>query len=201
MHTTTPPAAHQPQLVLAIFDDRTRAGAAIGALQEQGIAPERISAALRHDQTEVTPEQMAAIDQEAEATGAGVAVGGAVGGLAGLLGGLALTAIPGLGPLVGVGVLVSTLGGAAIGSALGERLAHLGVPGERIQRYGAALEAGHVMVAVSARDTDEAIRAREALALHNPDEIEVYPQPEAEQRSLDDERRTTNGERRPTQGS
>lgn len=179
MHTTRPPADNQPQLVLATFDDRTRASAAIGALQEQGIPAERISAALRQEQVEVTPEQMAAIDQEAEATGAGVAVGGAVGGLAGLLGGLALTAIPGLGPFVGLGVLASTLGGAAIGSALGERIAHLstlGVPEQHIQRYETALEAGHIMVAVSVRDRNEAIRAREALALHAADGIEVYPQ-------------------------
>lgn len=198
MHTTTPPATRHPQLVLAIFDDRARAGAAIGALQEEGIPPERISAALRHDQTEVTPEQMAAIDEEAEATGAGVALGGTVGGLAGLLGGLALTAIPGLGPFVGVGVIVSTLGGTAIGSVLGERIAQLsrlGIPEEHIQRYGAALEAGHIMVTVSARDPDEAIRTREALALHSPDQVEVYPQPETEQRATDDERPTMNDQR------
>jgi hypothetical protein len=180
----TIPDRRQPQTVFAIFREREEAGAAIGALQQQGFPPEQISAALRHDQAEVTPEEIEIIDQEAEATGAGVAVGGTAGGLVGFLGGLALSAIPGIGPFFGLGVLVTTLGGAAVGSALGERLAELGqlgVPEERTHRYGEALEAGHVMVAVSANDADEVIRAREALALHHADEIEVYTRPDEKQ--------------------
>jgi hypothetical protein len=181
----TPPT-DQPQHVVALFDDRARAGTAIEALQAQGIAPERISVALQQDQAETTPEEIKAIEREAEQTGTGVAVGSTASGLAGLLGGLALTAIPGLGPFVGVGVLVSTLGGAALGSALGERIAQLGtlgVPEERLQRYGTALEAGRVMVAVSAQDADEVIRIREALAVHNADGIEVYAHPTTKERS------------------
>lgn len=171
--------ATQPQLVIAIFDERARAEAAVQALQQRGFANDQLSVLVRHDDASVTSEEMVAMDREADATGTDVAVGGTVGGLAGLLGGLALFSIPGLGPFLGVGVLATTLGGAAIGSALGERTAHLttlGVPTDRTQRYGTALETGAVVLAASANSADQVMQAREVLAMHQADEIDVYPQ-------------------------
>src|SRR4051794_27903421 len=58
-------------------------------------------------------------DDRAEAAGAGAGVGAAVGGTAGLLAGLGLMAIPGVGPVVAAGWLVSTLAGAAAGGLAG----------------------------------------------------------------------------------
>jgi hypothetical protein len=55
-------------------------------------------------------------DDRAEAAGAGAGVGAAVGGAAGLFAGLGLMAIPGVGPVVAAGWLVSTLAGAAAGA-------------------------------------------------------------------------------------
>ena len=52
-------------------------------------------------------------DDRAESAGTGAGVGAAVGGVAGLLAGLGLMAIPGVGPVVAAGWLVSTLAGAA----------------------------------------------------------------------------------------
>jgi hypothetical protein len=50
-------------------------------------------------------------DDRAEAAGAGAGVGAAVGGTAGLLAGLGLMAIPGVGPVVAAGWLVSNTRG------------------------------------------------------------------------------------------
>ena len=58
-------------------------------------------------------------DDRAEAAGTGAGVGAAVGGAAGLLTGLGLMAIPGVGPVVAAGWLVSTLAGAAAGGVTG----------------------------------------------------------------------------------
>ena len=58
-------------------------------------------------------------DDRAEAAGAGAGVGAAAGGTAGLLAGLGLMAIPGVGPVVAAGWLVSTLAGAAAGGVAG----------------------------------------------------------------------------------
>lgn len=168
----------EPQVVLAIFDDRGHAEAAVRELQARGIPNERLSVLARHDDTTITPEQMVELDREAEATGTAVALGGTVGGLAGLLGGLAVFSIPGIGPLLGAGVLATTIGGAALGAAAGERATHfreLGLPDDRSTRYGTALESGSVIVAVHAQGADDVMVARETLALHKADEIDVQP--------------------------
>jgi uncharacterized membrane protein len=181
MHRDTQvPSPELPQLVVAIFDDRSQAEAAVQDLQQQGVAADQISALLRHNEVSASAEEAIALDREAEETGEDVAIGGTVGGLAGLLGGLALFSVPALGPFLGVGVLATTIGGVAIGSAVGERMAHLstlGVPHERAQRYGSALEAGQLVLSVSARNAEEVMRVREILARHQADEIDVHPQP------------------------
>jgi uncharacterized membrane protein len=167
------------QLVVAIFHEQPRAEAAVRALRDGGFGDDRLSVLFRPDNVTVSEEELVAIERDAEATGTDVAVGSTVGGLAGLLGGLALFSIPGLGPLLGVGVLATTIGGAALGSALGERAAHLqqlGVPHERTQRYGSALESGQIILAVFANDADDVMRAREILALQQADEIDVHGQ-------------------------
>ena len=168
----------EPQLVLAAFDEQTRAGTAVHALRARGVPEENISVVVRHDQPEISAEEMAALEEEAEATGTDVAVGSMAGGLAGFVAGLALFSIPGLGPFLGIGVLVSTLGGAALGSAMGERMAHLtqlGVPHERAEFYHTALEAGHVVVAVTAPDAEAVMVAREVLTINGATEIDVHP--------------------------
>jgi hypothetical protein len=58
-------------------------------------------------------------DDRAEGAGAGAGIGAAIGGAAGLLAGLGLLAIPGLGPVVAAGWLVSTAAGATAGAATG----------------------------------------------------------------------------------
>ncbi len=179
METMNVPEPNERQLVLAIFGDRQRAESAVRALTQTGLASDQISVLFRHDDTSITAEEAVAIDRDAEATGTAVAFGGTVGGLAGLLGGIAMFSIPGLGPLFGVGVLAATLGGAALGSAAGERavhFGHLGLPSERHGRYGTALETGETVIAVSVNNVQEVMRSREVLALEQADEIDVFPQ-------------------------
>ena len=171
-------ATMEPQIVLATFADHERAGAAVKELRTRGVAEEEISVAVRHDRTEVSADELAALDREAEAVGTDVAVGSMAGGLAGFVAGLALFSIPGLGPFLGIGVLASTLGGAALGSVVGERASHftaLGVPQERADLYHGALAAGHVVVAITTNDSETVTLAHEALARHGAEEIDVHP--------------------------
>src|SRR6185369_6616916 len=80
-----------------------------------------------------------------EAAGAGAGVGAAVGGTAGLLAGLGLMAIPGVGPVVAAGWLVSTLAGAAAGGLAGSvvgALTQAGVSKEDADVYAEGLRRG-----------------------------------------------------------
>jgi len=166
------------QVVVALFDDRRFAEQAVRDLQREGFERDRISVLLRHNEADVSARELVEIDREANEEGTGIAVGSTVGGLAGLLGGLAMFSIPGIGPLLGIGVLATTVGGAALGAAAGERFAadHDWVlPEENAQRYRTAVESGSVVMAVETRSPEEVIRARQALAEHGAEEVEVRP--------------------------
>ena len=81
-------------------------------------------------------------DDRAEAADAGAGVGAAVGGAAGLFAGLGLMAIPGVGPVVAAGWLVSTLAGAAAGGVAGSvvgALTQAGVSKEDADIYAEGL--------------------------------------------------------------
>jgi len=96
-------------------------------------------------------------DDRAEAAGAGAGVGAAVGGAAGLLAGLGLMAIPGVGPVVAAGWLVSTLAGAAAGGVTGGvigALTQAGVSKEDAEVYAEGLRRGGAVVSARVADAD-----------------------------------------------
>jgi hypothetical protein len=98
-------------------------------------------------------------DDRVEAAGAGSGVGAAVGGVAGLLAGLGIMAIPGVGPVVAAGWLVSTLAGAAAGGAAGGVLGALtqaGVSNEDAEVYAEGLRRGGAVVSARVPDRDAA---------------------------------------------
>ena len=94
---------------------------------------------------------------EAAGTGAGVGVGAALGGTAGVLTGLGLMAIPGVGPIVAAGWLVSALAGAAAGGATGGVLGALtqaGVAKDEADIYAESLRRGGALVSSRVADAD-----------------------------------------------
>jgi hypothetical protein len=111
-------------------------------------------------------------DDRAEAAGAGAGLGAAAGGAIGALTGLGLMAIPGVGPVVAAGWLVSTLAGAAAGAATGGILGALtqaGVSDEDAQVYAEGLRRGGAVVSARVADQDaarlQAIMDRSAVRL------------------------------------
>jgi hypothetical protein len=96
-------------------------------------------------------------DDRAEAAGAGAGVGATVGGVAGLLAGLGIMAIPGVGPVVAAGWLVSTLAGAAAGGVTGGVLGALtqaGVSKEDAEVYAEGLRRGGAVVSARVAAAD-----------------------------------------------
>jgi hypothetical protein len=179
MTTSHPLPAGQEQLVVALFSERAGAEQAIAALQQAGFRQDQIGAVVHQAQHTMTPQAEAALDQEAEATGTGVAVGSVAGSAAGIATGAALGSIGGpIGTILGgiVGAVAGVAAGAGIGEAIGERTAHthhFGVPDERAQQYNTALQAGQIAVEVHARGVNEIMRARDVLSRF-ANEIDVY---------------------------
>lgn len=94
----------------------------------------------------------------------GAEVGGALGGLAGMLLGFAALAVPGIGPVVVAGPILSALVGLGVGAAAGgiiDALVHVGVPRPEAKRYADQLQVGGAIVTITVDDDD----AQRAIAI------------------------------------
>jgi hypothetical protein len=107
------------------------------------------------------------VSDGAEATAAGSGIGAVLGGSAGALAGVGLLAIPGLGPIVATGWLVSTLAGLAAGAVAGgvaggivDALTSSGMTTEEAQVYAEAIRRGGTMITVRVDDSQDAVVAR-----------------------------------------
>jgi hypothetical protein len=107
--------------ITKLFDNYSDAKSALTALEQLGVPHSDISmVASNADGThgEHDTDGIGDVNDHGDVT-RGVSTGAAIGGVGGLLAGLGLLAIPGLGPIVAAGWLVSTAVGAGIGAAGG----------------------------------------------------------------------------------
>lgn len=104
----------------------------------------------------------------------GAGIGAVIGGLGGLLVGLGLLTIPGVGPVLAAGPLVSALAGAGIGAATGGLVGALvdaGIPDERAKMYDEGVRRGATLVTVNSED-HMADQAADILNRHNPMDVD-----------------------------
>jgi hypothetical protein len=101
-----------------------------------------------------------------EGTTVGATAGGVVGGALGVLVGIGALAIPGLGPLIAAGPIMSGLAGLGVGGAVGGLLGALvgmGIPEYEARRYVGRVKDGGILLSVHC-DTSEAVnRAKHTL--------------------------------------
>ncbi|MEP9368053.1 hypothetical protein [Xanthobacter sp. VNH20] len=109
--------------VTALYDNHDDAAAAVRALQMAGIPRDAISivaksaeAAPQDERDKAHEDHVAEVIHDA---GAGAGIGAGLGGAGGLLAGLGIIAIPGIGPVLAGGWLMSTAAGALAGAAVG----------------------------------------------------------------------------------
>lgn len=103
----------------------------------------------------------------------GASFGAVVGALTGALVGLGALAIPGIGPVLAAGPLLSALGGGAIGAVAGAAtggvvasLVKTGIPEEEAQYYAEGVRRGGTLVLVNSVD-NMAQRAADIMNRHN----------------------------------
>ena len=93
--------------------------------------------------------------------------GGVIGGVIGLLAGIGVMAIPGAGPFLIGGPIISALSGAAMGAAIGGiagGLVWMGLPEHAARRYEAQLKRGRTLVTVYVRGDAAEGRTRAIMA-------------------------------------
>lgn len=163
------------QAITRLFDSHTEAMSAVDELERAGIDHNRISLVSNNSDNWHAGDARRdggglrgdadgdGRNDAAEGAGKGATTGGLIGGAGGLLAGLGMLAIPGLGPVVAAGWLVSTAVGAAVGAAAGGATGGLlgalkdaGHSDEDANVYAEGVRRGGTLVSVKADDGDVA---------------------------------------------
>jgi len=156
--------------ITKLFDNYADAQKAVEDLRAFGI-PESDISLVASAPADVGDHDAAADELASEAgrdASKGAGIGGVLGGAGGLAAGLGLLAIPGLGPVVAAGWLISTAVGAAAGAAAGGAaggiigaLTQAGVSEEDAHVYAEGVRRGGALV--SARIEDDEANAAESI--------------------------------------
>ncbi|WP_207801746.1 hypothetical protein [Phenylobacterium hankyongense] len=161
------------QAITRLFDTHNEALSAIRDLEAAGIDHARISLIANNADKWHDGDRRGDDNDTAEGAAKGATTGGLIGGAGGLLAGLGMLAIPGLGPVVAAGWLVSTAAGAIAGAVAGGAaggvlgaLKDAGHSDDDAQVYAEGVRRGGSLVSVKAQDSGEAARAEQILMTH-----------------------------------
>jgi len=153
------------KVVYGLFGERPAVERAVDALRAEGFRNEDIS--VLFSENEGTKEFAHEKDTKApEGTTTGVTAGAVAGGGLGWLVGIGTLAIPGLGPFVAAGPIVSTLAGMGAGGAVGGitgALIGMGIPEYEAKRYEGEVQKGRILLSVHCDDSDWIDKAKDVL--------------------------------------
>ncbi len=171
------PDAPLTTTIVAVYPDHPSAEQALRHLHHEGFAIDDLSIVGREFETS---EQPIGFISWGDYAAAGAKTGACFGWLFGLVVGAAFLVLPGVGPVVVAGPLamslVAAIEGAVAGTALGSLAGALigwGVPKDRALKFETHVKGGKFLI-VARGKPDAVTRARNLLAPHEPDDLEVY---------------------------
>jgi hypothetical protein len=109
---------------------------------------------------------------EGAATGGGS--GAVIGGALGWLAGIGMLAIPGIGPFIAAGPIVTLLAGVGVGGAVGSiigALVGMGIPEYEAKRYEGRIKGGGILLSVHCDTPSWIKRAEDLLKATGADDI------------------------------
>jgi Protein of unknown function (DUF3341) len=151
--------------VFGIYSTTTEVEGAIDALQAAGFRSTDISVLVPENvaNKDLTHEKRTKAPEGAAAGGvSGAVLGGALGWLAGM----GIIAIPGVGPLIAAGPILSALAGVGIGGTVAGitgALIGTGIPEYEAKRYEGRVKRGGILMSVHAENAEWASKARSIL--------------------------------------
>jgi len=164
--------------IVALYDDFAAAQRATQELVANGVDRANISLVANDVAGEygqyVNDPDATPVTVAADTTAVGAGTGAVIGGIGGLLVGLGALAIPGIGPIIAAGPLVSALVGAGVGAVTGGlvgALTGLGIPEAEAGYYAEGVRRGGVLVTAQVPE-DSVNWAMDILDRYNPVDIE-----------------------------
>ena len=158
-----------------LYPDRAQVEAGVNALIMAGFRSEDISVLLPDN--EGTKDLAHERNTKApEGATAGAGAGGVLGGTLGVLVGIGAIAIPGLGPLIVAGPIVSALAGMGAGGAVGGLVgafAGMGIPEYEAKRYDGRVRKGGILLSVHCDNSAWATRAKDILKGSGAEDVAV----------------------------
>ena len=164
--------------VIGVFVESDNAEEGLVALRDAGFSKDDLSLVFSHSDAAEEVRSQAASERGGDSTVGGVVVGGVTGGVISGLIGAGLLAIPGAGPFLAAGWLVSAAGGAGVGAAAGGWLGaitRIGVPEDVAKRYEAEMAEGAWLVMALAYQGDEEEQAQSLLRDAGARRVDSYP--------------------------
>lgn len=165
-------------VVYGLFDSYTQADRAVIALLQSGFTKDNVSVMARE---ESLPHVTAAHENITDGAAEGATAGAAIGGITGLLAGLGALTIPGFGPILAAGPIISALSsvvaGAGVGAVAGGIVGALvdwGIPDNVASVYAEGIEEGGVLLAVEVQDDEQEEEVKEVMMELNAEEINAY---------------------------
>jgi Heat induced stress protein YflT domain len=163
--------------VVAIYKSHTEAEAAVKELQKSGFDMKKLSIVGRDYHTD---EQVVGYYNAGDRMKHWGKLGAFWGGIWSLLFGSAFFLIPGVGPLLVAGPLVTWIVGGLEGalivgglSAVGAGLYSLGIPRDSVLRYETEIKSGK-FVLIAHGSADETARAQDIIKRTNPEVLEAH---------------------------
>lgn len=154
--------------VTAIFRTRQTTEEALRQLEAAGFNDKNISV-LMSDDTRKTAFKLVENSKADEGMAAGATFGGVVGAVLATAAGAGVVVLPGLN-LVVAGTIISGLAGLGAGAATGGLIGALvgaGIPEHEAKIYHKEVAGGSCLIAVEARDSDEAKKAEDIFKTLN----------------------------------
>ncbi len=164
--------------VIGVFAASDTAEEGLVALRDAGFSKDNLSLVFSHSDAADEVRSQAASERGGDATVPGVVAGGITGGVVSGLIGAGLLAIPGAGPFLAAGWLVSAAGGAGVGAAAGGWLGAItgiGVPEDVAKRYEAEMSEGAWLVMALADEGDAEGTAQSVLRDVGARRVDSYP--------------------------